>query len=45
MKKEYITPTVENLGSLEELTLAQSSGSRLDADFPAGTNFSDLTFS
>lgn len=45
MKKEYIAPAVEDLGSLEELTLAQSGGSRLDADFSAGTPFGDLTFS
>ena len=45
MKKEYIAPVVEDLGSLHELTLARSVGARLDADFPAGTEFGDLTFS
>lgn len=45
MKKEYVTPTVEDLGSLHELTLGQSGGSRLDADFNTGTLFGDLTFS
>lgn len=45
MKKEYVTPMVEDLGSLQELTLGQSGGSRLDADFHAGTLFGDLTFS
>ncbi len=45
MKKEYIAPVVEDLGSLHELTLGQSSGTRLDADFTAGTQFGDLTFS
>jgi len=45
MKKEYIAPVVEDLGSLHELTLGQRSGERLDADFPTGTPFRDLTFS
>lgn len=45
MKKEYVAPTVEDLGSLHELTLGQSSGDRLDSDFSAGTLFGDLTFS
>jgi len=45
MKKEYVEPGIEDLGALHELTLGQSQGNRLDADFPAGTLFSDLTFS
>lgn len=45
MKEEYVAPAVEDLGSLEELTLGQSNGSRLDADYSAGTLFGDLTFS
>ena len=45
MKKEYIAPGVEDLGSLHELTLGQASGTRLDADFSTGTPFGDLTFS
>jgi hypothetical protein len=45
MKKEYDPPMLEALGSVTELTLGQSSGSRLDADFPAGTLFGDVTFS
>ncbi|MGH3933156.1 MAG: lasso RiPP family leader peptide-containing protein [Pseudonocardiaceae bacterium] len=45
MKKEYVAPAIEDLGSLQELTLGQSNGSRLDADFSAGTSFADLTFS
>lgn len=45
MKKEYVAPAVEDLGSLQELTLGQSNGSRLDADYSAGTLFGDLTFS
>lgn len=43
--KEYVTPIVEELGTLDELTLGASQGSRLDADFPAGTLFGDITFS
>jgi hypothetical protein len=45
MKKEYVAPVVEDLGSLQELTLGGSSGLSLDADFQAGTPFSGLTFS
>jgi len=45
MKKEYVPPAVEDLGSLSELTLGQSQGRRLDADFAAGTLFGELTFS
>jgi hypothetical protein len=45
MKKEYIAPDLEDLGSMTELTLGGSSGSRLDADFSAGTAYGDLTFS
>lgn len=45
MKKDYVAPALEDLGSLHELTLGQSQGSRLDADFTAGTPFGDVTFS
>lgn len=45
VKQEYVAPTVEDLGSLPELTLGQAQGMRLDADFDAGTLFGDLTFS
>lgn len=45
MKKAYVAPTVEDLGALHEVTLGQSSGNQLDADFAAGTLFGDLTFS
>ena len=45
MRKEYAAPRVEDIGSLSELTLGGSAGSRLDADFAAGTLFGDLTFS
>lgn len=45
MKKRYVAPAVEDLGTVHELTLGQSGGRALDADFPAGTLFGDLTFS
>ena len=45
MKKEYIAPELEDLGSVAELTLGSSSGKKLDADFQSGTLFGDLTFS
>jgi hypothetical protein len=45
MKKDYVAPAVEELGLLHELTLGQSSGRSLDADFERGTLFSSLTFS
>ncbi|HEX6353456.1 lasso RiPP family leader peptide-containing protein [Actinophytocola sp.] len=45
MKNEYVPPTIEEIGSLPELTLGGSAGSRLDADFAAGTLFGELTFS
>jgi hypothetical protein len=45
VKKEYVAPDLEDLGSVAELTLGSSNGSRLDADFSAGTSFGDLTFS
>lgn len=45
MKKEYVAPSMEDLGSVQELTLGQSTGTHLDADFSAGTAFGDLTFS
>jgi hypothetical protein len=45
MKKDYVAPELEDLGAVAELTLGGSRGSRLDADFSAGTAFGDLTFS
>jgi hypothetical protein len=45
MKKEYVAPELEDLGSVQELTLAGRSGRRLDADHGIGTPFDDLTFS
>jgi hypothetical protein len=45
MANRYETPSLEKIGSFEELTLGGASGSALDADYPAGTPFADLTFS
>ncbi|RBM21302.1 putative RiPP precursor [Prauserella sp. PE36] len=45
MKEVYTAPALEEIGSVAEITLGQSQGSRLDADFAAGTVFGDLTFS
>jgi hypothetical protein len=42
---EYEAPTVVDYGSLRELTAGQSHGTKLDASFPSGTAFADLTFS
>lgn len=41
----YEPPEVKDYGRLADLTAGSRSGSRLDANFPAGTLFSDLTFS
>lgn len=45
MKKTYEKPALEKLGSFETMTQATGSGSKLDATFPDGTDFTDLTFS
>ena len=42
---EYEAPQIVDFGDLVELTAGNTSGTRLDADFPAGTVFGDLTFS
>ena len=44
-KKEYIAPELIVFGTVEALTQGQSTGTSLDAAFPAGTPFSSLTFS
>jgi len=43
--REYETPDLIEVGTFENLTNAATSGSQLDNTFPAGTPFSDLTFS
>lgn len=45
MKRSYEAPQVTVVGSVREITLASSTGLKLDATFPAGTPFGDLTFS
>lgn len=42
--KEYEAPRIEDHGDLAELTAGKSAGTKLDADFPSGTDFGDLTF-
>nr|WP_315051108.1 lasso RiPP family leader peptide-containing protein [uncultured Brevundimonas sp.] len=44
-KTVYEAPAMTSLGSFETLTQGGASGTRLDATFPTGTPFSDLTFS
>jgi hypothetical protein len=41
---EYEAPTIQDHGDLTELTAGKSKGTALDAAFPAGTPFADLTF-
>ncbi len=45
MKKSYVKPAVEKLGSFESVTKAGSTGPANDALFPAGTPFANQTFS
>ncbi|GAA5114935.1 lasso RiPP family leader peptide-containing protein [Haloechinothrix salitolerans] len=45
MRSEYVAPEIEELGTVAELTLGEAEGSKLDADFAAGTLFGDITFS
>jgi hypothetical protein len=42
---QYVEPEIVDYGDLAELTAGSSSGVALDASFPAGTLFKDLTFS
>ncbi len=41
----YEAPAITVLGTVEDLTHGQDTGSYLDQDFAAGTPFGDLTFS
>lgn len=43
MKKEWQKPELEVLQL--SMTMGQSTGNNLDNDFPAGTPFTELTFS
>ena len=42
---KYAAPTISDYGDLVELTAGSSTGSALDASFPVGTPFKNLTFS
>ena len=44
-KVAYTKPELEEIGSFEEITQGASTGSALDAVFPAGTPAGRLTFS
>lgn len=44
-REEYETPKLVVHGAIESLTQGLETGSFLDANFPAGTPASDLTFS
>lgn len=43
--KTYTKPTVRVAGSVAAITRGGTTGSSLDATFPTGTPFTDLTFS
>lgn len=43
--KPYEPPTYQQIGSLRELTLGASTGTRLDATFTTGSTLDHLTFS
>lgn len=45
MKAEYQAPRITDLGSIAEVTLANTLGRDTDGTFPAGTPRGDLTFS
>jgi hypothetical protein len=42
--KTYEAPRIEDHGDLTELTAGRNTGAQTDADFPAHTPVSDLTF-
>ncbi len=44
-KLTYTAPRLVRHGSIEAVTKGASTGSALDATFPTGTPFGDLTFS
>jgi len=45
VERNYEPPEVKDYGKLADLTAGSADGSRLDADFPALTSKSQLTFS
>lgn len=44
-KQAYVSPVLRNHGKVEQLTKGGSRGTTLDAAFPSGTPFSDITLS
>ena len=42
---EYEKPRISDYGDLKDLTAGQHTGAALDANFPQGTLFKNLTFS
>lgn len=44
-KKAYEKPVLREQGSIEQITKGGRAGLSLDANFPSGTPFGDLTFS
>ncbi len=44
-KAKYIKPKLKAHGSVEDLTHGGTTGRKLDADYPSGTDYGDLTFS
>jgi hypothetical protein len=44
-KQPYKAPKIDEVGSVVERTLGESTGVQLDAAFPVGTPATDLTFS
>jgi hypothetical protein len=45
MSFNYEPPAITELGTIVEMTRANATGSKLDADFSAGTPVGNLTFS
>jgi hypothetical protein len=44
-KKSYVKPELIAYGNIAKITQGSSTGTVLDQAFPAGTAFTDLTFS
>ncbi|MBI1299279.1 lasso peptide [bacterium] len=45
VKKQYVAPQLTVYGDVKKITQGNSTGSKLDQTFRAGTAFGDLTFS
>lgn len=45
LRKTYHAPKLEVYGTVEAITKGATSGTKLDASFPIGTPFQDVTFS